>query len=89
MRGERASVLREAVGETERKEEKMYPHEIINFFPRQMLKVKHRGGEQREVTYDRNTNANWRDGKENGFRENGKSVCSRQLVKWQQRWRKG
>lgn len=28
-------------------------------FPRHVLKVKHRGGEHREVTHDRNTNANW------------------------------
>lgn len=32
---------------------------IINSFPRHVLKVKHRGGEHREVTHDRNTNANW------------------------------
>lgn len=58
---------------------------VINSFPRHMLKVKHRGGEQREVTHDRNTNANW-TGKMD--LEGWRRVCKRQLVKWRQRWRK-
>lgn len=60
------------------REKKIHPEEImIFFFPEACV-----GSEvprRRKVRYDRNTKVNWRDGRENGFREDG-NECTQETA---------